>query len=340
MGGDDAVDVAERVGERSASPGGPRNSTSSRHSPLSGELRPKACGPARARPPQHLERPEGGITTSRRARSVTSAWVDGMRITSRSVPGLFGAQRDPEQNGQGPLAAADDPPQLGGRVAWEEHRVHVGAVGEAGLDVDGEVTHPPQPDGVHAAAVGGDHAADGGAVACRAVDAHRENRARRRPRGSRSGWCRRWSGWCPRADSATPSSRLVLSTSSWLRGTPPPTSPVLPPWTTTGMPASWHAAITAQRPATGPGLTTAGVEPVNSPVQSVTYPATRSGSVSTCSSPTIRPGSAAWRNCTERCTLPIRRFPRPSRCRPWRRCGRTARWRRRPRGGPRSSGRC
>ena len=95
---------------------------------------------------------------------------------------------------------------------------------------------------------------------------------------------------CPARASTGPSasSRRRSSTISPCSGTDPPTRPVLPPWGTTAAPASPHARSTAATSSTAPGRTTAGVDPTKRPVQSRTWPATTSGSVSTCASPTTR----------------------------------------------------
>ena len=62
--------------------------------------------------------------------------------------------------------------------------------------------------------------------------------------------------------------RRLTTTSPW-SGTPPPTRPVLPPWGTTGRPASCRRAMTAATSAVLPGRTTAAAFPAKRPVQSV-----------------------------------------------------------------------
>jgi hypothetical protein len=70
-------------------------------------------------------------------------------------------------------------------------------------------------------------------------------------------------------------------------GTPPPTRPVLPPWGRIGTPAWAQALMTSATSLVEAGRTTARQGPVNLLDQSVTYGATSSGAVSTCSAPTI-----------------------------------------------------
>ena len=69
-------------------------------------------------------------------------------------------------------------------------------------------------------------------------------------------------------------------------GTPPPTSPVLPPCGTVATPASWHAVTTAATSSVDPGRTTASARPAWTPVQSTTYAPVSSSSVRTWSAPT------------------------------------------------------
>ena len=113
---------------------------------------------------------------------------------------------------------------------------HDGAVGQHGLDAaqlgpHRAVAQDPQP-----ARVGGDGAADRGAVPAGDQDAEvqvgvgRPDLAQRDP-GPGGDLARR------RGRLAQPVSRARLSTTSPCSGTPPPTSPVLPPCGTTGTPA-------------------------------------------------------------------------------------------------------
>ncbi len=103
------------------------------------------------------------------------------------------------------------------------------------------------------------------------------------------------------ATGASPDSRRVDSTTapSTPAGTPPPTSPVLPPCGTTGTPAAAQAASTAATSPGAPGRTTARAVPRHRPVQSTSADARRSGSVSTCSAPTTeqRADSNTSRSC-------------------------------------------
>ena len=77
---------------------------------------------------------------------------------------------------------------------------------------------------------------------------------------------------------------------TWLpdaSGTPPPTSPVLPPCGTTATPAAAQAATTAATSSVEPGRTTARARPAWVPVQSTTYAATSASSVRTWSAPML-----------------------------------------------------
>ena len=77
---------------------------------------------------------------------------------------------------------------------------------------------------------------------------------------------------------------------TWLpdaSGTPPPTSPVLPPCGTTATPAPAQAATTAATSSVEPGRTTARARPAWVPVQSTTYAATSASSVRTWSAPML-----------------------------------------------------
>ena len=69
-------------------------------------------------------------------------------------------------------------------------------------------------------------------------------------------------------------------------GTAPPTRPVFPPCGTTGTPAAAHRRTTSATSGREPGRTTATEDPLNRPVQSLSYEARTEGSVSTCAAPT------------------------------------------------------
>ena len=81
--------------------------------------------------------------------------------------------------------------------------------------------------------------------------------------------------------------RVDSTTMAVCRGTPPPTRPVLPPCGTTAAPESAQRPTTAATCWASAGRATSKASPRNRPVQSVAYDAVTSGSVSTCSSPTI-----------------------------------------------------
>ncbi len=101
--------------------------------------------------------------------------------------------------------------------------------------------------------------------------------------------------WPDRAStgSSRRSRRADRTTAPPVTGTPPPTSPVFPPCGTTGAPCRAQARRTAPTWAASAGRTTPRATPLNRRVQSVVYPATRSGSVSTCSGPAITVSSAS-----------------------------------------------
>ena len=69
--------------------------------------------------------------------------------------------------------------------------------------------------------------------------------------------------------SVIPERRRRLRTASPANGTPPPTSPVLPPWGTRAIEAPRHRAMTSATSATVPGRITAEGVPVKRPVQSL-----------------------------------------------------------------------
>src|SRR5579883_1707705 len=91
-----------------------------------------------------------------------------------------------------------------------------------------------------------------------------------------------------RSTSSSRSRRRRLSTTSPPRGTPPPTSPVFPPWGTRGTPVSRQTSRTPATSAVDRGRTTAGVVPQKRPVQSLAKAAHTSGSVATPSPTTSR----------------------------------------------------
>ena len=88
------------------------------------------------------------------------------------------------------------------------------------------------------------------------------------------------------------------------RGTDPPTSPVLPPCGITAAPAAAQARSTATTSSVDAGRTTASASPRQRPVQSVSYEARRSASVSTWVGPT------AARRASSSCSVIGHMLPR------------------------------
>ena len=173
-----------------------------------------------------------------------------MSATARAASAGHQTQPGPRDDAERAFAAGEERGEVvaGVVLGHAAEPADDGAVGQHHLEPEHLRAHAAVAQHADAAGVGGDQAADGRAVAGGEVDAEVEaggsgmGLQRSEPY---AGAGRHLTGSRRRSAPAW-SSRARLSSTSPPPGTPPPTSPVLPPWTATAIPAAPHARSTAE----------------------------------------------------------------------------------------------